>query len=109
MNQPSGDIIASEGDSVTLGCTFETTGTYPYLFWYKQDIGDIPKYMMKCYSKYVFKDHDFDNDRFTSSITETSVPLKIQKLHLSDSAVYYCAVRPTVTGNTKTLNKNLWT
>uniref|UniRef100_A0A669BFR8 Ig-like domain-containing protein n=1 Tax=Oreochromis niloticus TaxID=8128 RepID=A0A669BFR8_ORENI len=106
--QEQGDVIAAEGDTVTLGCRFETTTTGPTLFWYKQEANSYPKYMLHCFSTSTVKADEFNVDRFDSKINETSVPLKIQKLQLSDSAVYYCAVRPTVTGNTKTLYKNLW-
>uniref|UniRef100_A0A8D0CRX7 Ig-like domain-containing protein n=1 Tax=Sander lucioperca TaxID=283035 RepID=A0A8D0CRX7_SANLU len=106
--QPTGDVITTEGETVTLGCTFETSDTLPYLFWYKQAVNDFPKYMLKRFSKTEENAPDFQKDRFDATINKTSVPLKIQKLQLSDSAVYYCALRPTVTGNTKTLYKNLW-
>uniref|UniRef100_A0A8C9Z4R9 Ig-like domain-containing protein n=1 Tax=Sander lucioperca TaxID=283035 RepID=A0A8C9Z4R9_SANLU len=106
--QPTGDVITTEGETVTLGCTFETSDKFPYLFWYKQEVNDFPKYMLKRYSTSDENAPDFQKNRFDATINKTSVPLKIQKLQLSDSAVYYCALRSTVTGNTKTLYKNLW-
>uniref|UniRef100_A0A3Q3E4X3 Ig-like domain-containing protein n=1 Tax=Labrus bergylta TaxID=56723 RepID=A0A3Q3E4X3_9LABR len=92
----------------TLDCTFETTDTNPFLFWYRQEAGDFPKYMLRCYSNKAENAPGISEDRFKAAINGKSVPLKIQKLQLTDSAVYYCAVRPTVTGNTTTLVKNLW-
>uniref|UniRef100_A0A3B5A3R1 Ig-like domain-containing protein n=1 Tax=Stegastes partitus TaxID=144197 RepID=A0A3B5A3R1_9TELE len=109
--QPPGDVIAAEGDTVTLGCTFETSAAVAQLnlFWYKQEVNDFPKYILRR-SSYGGDDNapEFHKDRFDAKLNKTSVPLKIQKLQLSDSAVYYCALRPTVTGNSKTLYKNLW-
>ncbi|TKS79263.1 T-cell receptor alpha chain V region RL-5 [Collichthys lucidus] len=104
--QPPGDVNATEGDTVTLHCKFETSATFSYLFWYKQEVNDVPKFILQRYSG--TKDKPLQEDRLDAIIKNDSVPLKIQKLQLSDSAVYYCAVRPTVTGNTKTLYKNLW-
>nr|XP_046264485.1 uncharacterized protein LOC124069385 [Scatophagus argus] len=87
VNQPTEDVIATEGDSVTLGCTFETSDPTPTLFWYKQEVNGYPKYMLKCFSKTVDHAPEFEKDRFNATIENKSVPLKIQKLHLSDSAV----------------------
>uniref|UniRef100_A0A3B3DFF9 Ig-like domain-containing protein n=1 Tax=Oryzias melastigma TaxID=30732 RepID=A0A3B3DFF9_ORYME len=105
--QPGGEVIAAEGDSVILNCSFETSATYAYLFWYKQEVNSYPKYMLKrdTYEKGE-NAPEFKIDRFGAKLKDKSVPLKIQNLHVSDSAVYYCALQPTVTGNSKTLNKN---
>uniref|UniRef100_A0A669E5V9 Ig-like domain-containing protein n=1 Tax=Oreochromis niloticus TaxID=8128 RepID=A0A669E5V9_ORENI len=102
------NVIAAEGDTVTLGCRFETSDPGPTLFWYKQKKNGSPKLLVQRF--FSSADNSEAKDRFDAKINkkENSVPLKIQKLQLSDSAVYYCAVRPTVTGNTKTLYKNLW-
>uniref|UniRef100_A0A8C9XRT7 Ig-like domain-containing protein n=1 Tax=Sander lucioperca TaxID=283035 RepID=A0A8C9XRT7_SANLU len=99
-------VIQPTGDTVTLDCTFETIYSNPTLFWYKQKENDFPKYMLKHYSNTKDNAPDFQKEKFDSTINKTSVPLKIQKLQLSDSAVYYCALRPTVTENPQSLYKN---
>uniref|UniRef100_A0A3Q3F1E0 Ig-like domain-containing protein n=1 Tax=Labrus bergylta TaxID=56723 RepID=A0A3Q3F1E0_9LABR len=106
--QPTEDVFASEGDTVTLDCKVETISTTPSLFWYRQEMGDFPKYLWKSYAGSSENAPGISEDRFNVTINGKSVPLKIQKLQLTDSAVYYCALRPTVTGNTTTLYKNLW-
>uniref|UniRef100_A0A3Q1HN81 Ig-like domain-containing protein n=1 Tax=Anabas testudineus TaxID=64144 RepID=A0A3Q1HN81_ANATE len=53
--QTTGDVTATEGDAVTLNCMFETSDSFPYLFWYKQDVHGPPKYMTKSFSNTVDK------------------------------------------------------
>ncbi|CAK6979663.1 T-cell receptor alpha chain V region CTL-F3 [Scomber scombrus] len=105
--QPPGDVIATEGQTVTLNCTFKTTDSSPTLFWYKQEVNDYPKLLLQRF-KSGTEDNPAEEERIDATVNGISVPLKIQKLQLYDSAVYYCALQPTVTGNTKTLYKNLW-
>uniref|UniRef100_A0A3Q1HB72 Ig-like domain-containing protein n=1 Tax=Anabas testudineus TaxID=64144 RepID=A0A3Q1HB72_ANATE len=91
--QTTGDVTATEGDAVTLNCTFETSYA-PTLIWYKQEANNFPKYILRR-DTIGTKDNapEFDSNRFDAVIEDKSVPLKIQKLHVSDSAVYYCALR----------------
>uniref|UniRef100_A0A3P9A3Q8 Ig-like domain-containing protein n=1 Tax=Esox lucius TaxID=8010 RepID=A0A3P9A3Q8_ESOLU len=99
VTQPTGDVITTEGEQVTLGCTFDTQGTTPYLFWYKQEANDYPKYMLMR-PKYGTGDNAADfKDRFHADLdTKTnSIPLTIQGLQLSDSAVYYCVLNEAET------------
>ncbi|TWW73169.1 hypothetical protein D4764_15G0005630 [Takifugu flavidus] len=67
--------MAAEDQTVTLDCHYTSTATDVYIFWYKQDGTSRPQFILS---------------RF-----------KIQELQLSDSAVYYCALRPTVTGSSR--------
>uniref|UniRef100_A0A3B3CPT2 Ig-like domain-containing protein n=1 Tax=Oryzias melastigma TaxID=30732 RepID=A0A3B3CPT2_ORYME len=102
--QPGREVIAAEGDSVTLSCTFQTSDAYLYLFWYKQEVNCYPKYMLRQYSSTKESAPEFKTDRFRADLKEDkSVLLKIHNLPVSDSAVYYCSLQPTVTGNNKTL------
>uniref|UniRef100_A0A3Q3MYL8 Ig-like domain-containing protein n=1 Tax=Mastacembelus armatus TaxID=205130 RepID=A0A3Q3MYL8_9TELE len=108
--QPEGDETATEGEAVTLGCLYNSSSTSPTLYWYKQDGNNSPTFILSRFKIGTGETKDLFKDRFSSTLDSKSrsVPLKIQKLQVSDSAVYYCALQPTVTGNTKTLYKNLW-
>ena len=108
VTQPEDHVTATEGQSLTLPCTFESISSGPTLFWYRQEANEAPKYMTKSFSSTFESADGFPKERFNATISGKSVPLKIQKLQLSDSAVYYCALRPTVRGNTRPLYKNLW-
>ncbi|KAI9531357.1 hypothetical protein NQZ68_042135 [Dissostichus eleginoides] len=107
VTQPAGDVRATEGDTVTLGCKFQTSNTAS-LFWYKQEVNGYPKYMLKRFSGGGDNAAEFKKDRFDATLNKKSFPLQISSAAVTDSAVYYCALRPTVTGNTTTLYKNLW-
>uniref|UniRef100_A0A672HG79 Immunoglobulin V-set domain-containing protein n=1 Tax=Salarias fasciatus TaxID=181472 RepID=A0A672HG79_SALFA len=82
--------------------------SYPYLFWYKQHENSSPDYILKQDKGSRQNSPDFPTDRFGAELKDKSVPLKIQKLELSDSAMYYCALQPTVTGNSSIVDENLW-
>uniref|UniRef100_A0A8C6LRF8 Ig-like domain-containing protein n=1 Tax=Nothobranchius furzeri TaxID=105023 RepID=A0A8C6LRF8_NOTFU len=86
--------VAAEGTSTTLPCTFDKSDYFNvHLFWYKQEENQIPKYAL--YRDTIGTSNnapEFSKGRFEAAITGNSVPLKIQRLHVTDSAVYYCAV-----------------
>ncbi|XP_055721769.1 uncharacterized protein LOC129813493 [Salvelinus fontinalis] len=106
--QPPGDVIATEGEQVTLDCQFDAVNTNNlYLFWYKHEVNCFPKFMLGLFS-FRSTNATGNKKRFDAHLDKDSksVPLTIQRLQLSDSAVYYCALRPTVTtGYTAPLQK----
>ncbi|KAM9718750.1 T cell receptor alpha variable 38-1 [Menidia menidia] len=108
--QPETAVTAAEGETVTLGCLYNTSSSNYYLYWYKQDGSNSPEFILSRFTFGEGKTEKKFQERFSSALNSISrsVPLKIQKLHVSDSAVYYCALQPTVTGNSTTLYKNLW-
>ncbi|KAL2097869.1 hypothetical protein ACEWY4_007076 [Coilia grayii] len=95
-----GDVMGLEGKMVTLPCRYDTTALAgsQYLFWYQQKPNGFPQYMLR---RTTFGDDTDDNfkGRFNATLNTDmkTVPLTMQDLQVSDSAVYYCALQPTVT------------
>ncbi|KAG5285573.1 hypothetical protein AALO_G00004940 [Alosa alosa] len=109
VTQPK-DEMGLEGSMVTLICQYETKASAlsQYLFWYQQKPNGFPKYFLLKTSISQENDPDFKR-RFNATLnTDTkTVNLTIQDLQVSDSAVYYCALRPTVTAADSALIQKL--
>ncbi|KAK7880363.1 hypothetical protein WMY93_032993 [Mugilogobius chulae] len=109
VSQPAGDVLLTQGDTGKIECNYKTSDSYPYLFWYKQDGRGALEYLLRIVNTgTIDRSSKFNKAKFDAKLNKTSLSLIIQDVDVTDSAVYYCALQPTVTGNTKTLNKNLW-
>ncbi|KAI5611088.1 hypothetical protein C0J50_11898 [Silurus asotus] len=98
-----------EGDDVTLSCKYETSDTNPYLHWYRQQPKSKPVFLLLI-NPSGFKTNPMP-PRLDAKVDKTNkeVVLIISSAAVSDFALYYCALRPTVTGNPAALYKNLYT
>ncbi|KAI5608157.1 hypothetical protein C0J50_9570, partial [Silurus asotus] len=102
--------VVDKGDDVTLSCKYKptTSSTGSYLHWYGQHPKSIPKFLL-----YISQRGDLSADkppRMTAKFDDgddKQVDLIISSAAVSDSALYYCALAPTVTGNPAALYKNL--
>uniref|UniRef100_A0A4W5KX30 Ig-like domain-containing protein n=1 Tax=Hucho hucho TaxID=62062 RepID=A0A4W5KX30_9TELE len=101
------EVYAEEGSNVLLSCNYSSADS---LLWYKQSPGSAPQYLMLIphYSG-TEQRADFLDSRFSGKLNKqkTCVDLDLTSAEVKDSAMYYCALRPTVTGNPETLYKNL--
>ena len=93
VTQMDGQVSRSEGNSVTINCTYSTSG-YPNLFWYVLYLGEGPELLLKAMKA---------NDKGTNKGFEATYNTETTSFHLekasvqeSDSAVYYCALSDTV-------------
>ncbi|KAK2896134.1 hypothetical protein Q8A73_015622 [Channa argus] len=103
INPQSTEEVVAEGRNINLTCKYE--GAIYSIQWYRQYQRSRPEFLLYITETGSINPPDSD---FSAHIdkTETRVDLEIISAKVSDSAVYYCAVRPTVTGNTTTLYKN---
>jgi hypothetical protein len=92
-----------EGDTITLSCSY--TGSVNNLQWYRQYLRSKPEFLILITkSGYVQKPV---TPRMSTQVQTDRVDLEISSAEVTDSALYYCALEPTVTGNPDTLYKNL--
>ena len=91
-------MAAAEGGHVTLHCKYITDDPYPYLFWFQQKLKVAPKLILNKLTSGGGSTESEFKERFNASLDTSTktVPLSIQDLQISDSAVYYCALSSTV-------------
>ncbi|KTG05002.1 hypothetical protein cypCar_00029839 [Cyprinus carpio] len=100
--------FADEGSSVKLSCSYSSALR---LHWYRQYPGSAPEFIMLISDSAKEAQESYVDSRFSAKVTKVSkenhVDLEISSASITDFALYYCALEPTVTGNTRTLYKNL--
>ncbi|MGH0143688.1 UNVERIFIED_CONTAM: hypothetical protein FKN15_018545 [Acipenser sinensis] len=97
VTQSSHPIVLKQSESIIIQCVYETASTPNGLFWYIQDPNQAPQLILRDYSKQEDIPPRFQN-RFSASHNKTkkTFHLNITAAVLSDSATYYCALRPTL-------------
>uniref|UniRef100_A0AC11DIG7 Uncharacterized protein n=2 Tax=Ovis aries TaxID=9940 RepID=A0AC11DIG7_SHEEP len=95
VNQTEGPVTVSEGALMTLNCTYQTAGFSPYHFWYIQHLNKAPRLLLKG----SMSDRTPKSEGFQATLVQSDRSFHLQKraVQASDSAVYYCALRDTVT------------
>ncbi|KAL1280562.1 hypothetical protein QQF64_015162 [Cirrhinus molitorella] len=82
-----------KGDNVTLSCNY--TGTVYSLQWYRQYVGSRPEHLILVNENSEAPEPSL---RLSAKDSKKQVNLTIYFAEVTDSALYYCALRPTVTG-----------
>ncbi|XP_041084606.1 uncharacterized protein LOC121300181 [Polyodon spathula] len=96
-------LHAQEDQSLTIHCSFtHSASSNIYLQWYRQDPGERVKYILQRY-KLSGGAEDGDKapgveDRFSALLDAPNkyTNLNISGIQMRDSAVFHCALRPTV-------------
>ncbi|KAL7977667.1 hypothetical protein Chor_009616 [Crotalus horridus] len=95
VNQTSGIVTVTAGQSLSLYCSYEAQFTGEFeTYWYIQHPGQPPKYLLDLYSKNAqgFQATHIPHEnkkKGTFSMRKPAIQLK-------DSAVYFCALRDTM-------------
>ena len=96
---------ATEGENVQLVCKYN--GSVDSLHWYRQFTDSVPQFIILDYGSLIINaTPPVPGISIKHDTTAKQVSLEISSAEVSDSAVYYCALQPTVSGNPAALNKN---
>ncbi|XDV27579.1 hypothetical protein PO909_031083, partial [Leuciscus waleckii] len=92
VDQPLREKTSAEGNQVTLQCNYTLmSSANAYLFWYKQQLNRSPTFILSNFSIGKGTTEPEFKERFHSKLDSTlgTIPLTIQDVCVSDSAVYY--------------------
>ena len=99
------ELWTEQGSEVSLGCSYYEDPTHSdYFYWYRQYPGKSPEFLLS----YSGKGTSLNNELgLKFAVKDRDVHVSLSPVSVADSAVYHCAVRPTVTAKPQSLNKKL--
>uniref|UniRef100_A0AAZ1X4B8 Ig-like domain-containing protein n=1 Tax=Oreochromis aureus TaxID=47969 RepID=A0AAZ1X4B8_OREAU len=87
------EVTETEGKSVKLTCSYETTDDTPWLYWYRHHSDlQAPQFILWKEARGSTTQYIPDN-RYQSTTSDRSTALTITALTLADTALYYCALQ----------------
>ncbi len=86
------NVITRETEAVKLSCSYSATSNDVRLYWYRQYPNGEPMFLAYKGARSLSAAETTD-DRFHATTSQTSTELTITDVRLSDSALYYCALR----------------
>ncbi|XP_016061275.1 PREDICTED: uncharacterized protein LOC107531685 [Miniopterus natalensis] len=92
VTQPQPEISVQETETVTLGCTYDTSDSDYYLFWYKQPPSGEMLFIIR---QEAYKQQNATDNRFSVNFQKAtkSFSLRISDSQLEDAAMYFCALK----------------
>ncbi|KAI9518312.1 hypothetical protein NQZ68_038583 [Dissostichus eleginoides] len=99
------EAFSPEGSTVTLSYRYskEAAGGDQF-YWYRQYPGKPPEFIISHLGTGNIMNNLIPGLKII--VESNQINMIISSAAVTDSAVYYCALKPTVTGNTTTLYKN---
>uniref|UniRef100_A0A3B1KHW8 Ig-like domain-containing protein n=1 Tax=Astyanax mexicanus TaxID=7994 RepID=A0A3B1KHW8_ASTMX len=85
-------VSRTEGESVTLKCSYDSSSQYVYLFWYRQYPNRALQYLLLRGARSRSSNSNTADKRFASTASDSSTDLTVT-VRLADTALYYCALR----------------
>uniref|UniRef100_A0A667WPZ0 Ig-like domain-containing protein n=1 Tax=Myripristis murdjan TaxID=586833 RepID=A0A667WPZ0_9TELE len=83
------EVSGTEGQSVTLTCSYQTSDQYIRLHWYRHQSDQAPQFILWKGAKSWSGVEHIPNNRYGSRTSDSSTELTIRGLTLADTALYY--------------------
>ncbi|MBN3281278.1 LV223 protein, partial [Polyodon spathula] len=91
------EVSSKEGSSITLKCTYSTSDTGSYLYWYRQFPNRAPQYMVRRGAvtlRTVKTESGLFTEKHSTNADKESTNLTLSRLEAGDAATYHCALQP---------------
>lgn len=87
------EVTKTEGESVKLTCSYETSESTPLLYWYRHHFDvQAPQFILWKGARSWSGNEYIPDNRYRSETSDTTTNLTIAALTLADTALYYCAL-----------------